>query len=105
MKATHRLLHLRLLLVIALVLGGVMVGGVPVAAAPTGEVVSNAAPSDATPGIGDPVTVTINIDMTGVTSADNYLGSFTGSMTWNTAVLDYVSNSGSCRVFWVGPVW
>ncbi len=32
--------------------------------------------------------------MTGVPAPNNKLGSFTGTLNWNTAVLDYVSYSG-----------
>ena len=90
MKSTHRLLHLRLLLVIALVLGSLIVGRVPISAQ-TGTVVSNATPSDATPAVGNTITVTVNIDMTGVDAPDNKLGSFTGTLAWNTDVLSYQS--------------
>jgi hypothetical protein len=93
MKSVHRLLQLRLLLVIALVLGSVMVGSVPVSAQ-TGTVTSTATPSDATPQVGDTITVTINVDMTGVDAPDNYLGSYTASIAWDPAILDYVSNGG-----------
>jgi len=93
MKSAHRLLQLRLLLAIALVLGSVMVGSVPVSAQ-TGTVTSTATPSDATPQVGDTITVTISVDMTGVNAPDNYLGSYTASIAWDPAILDYVSNGG-----------
>ena len=38
--------------------------------------------------------MTINIDMSGVNSPDNNLGSFTGTLDWNPAVLAYNSDSG-----------
>jgi hypothetical protein len=69
------------------------IGGVPVFAA-NGSVASTAIPSDATPSIGEQIEVTINIDMSGVAAPDNKLGSFSGSLHWNPAVLAYHSNSG-----------
>ncbi|MDX9830513.1 MAG: hypothetical protein RBU35_09645 [Anaerolineae bacterium] len=93
MKSEHRLLHLRLLVVVAMVLGSLMVGGVPVNAQ-TGTITSTATPSDATPATGDTITVAINIDMTGVDEPDNYLGSYTGSLAWDPAILDYISHGG-----------
>ena len=58
----------------------------------SGSVVSAATPSNATPSVGQQVVVSINIDMSGV--AGTALGSFTGSLAWNPAVLAYNSNSG-----------
>ncbi len=94
MKSEHKLLHLRLLVVIALVIGSVIVGGVPVFAQPTGTVTSAVSPSDATPEVGDTITVAINIDMTGVDAPDNYLGSYTATIAWDPAILNYISNGG-----------
>ncbi len=62
--------------------------------APTGVVASASTPLTATLTIGQQITVTINIDMSGVSPSDNYLGSFTGRLDWNTAVLSYTTNSG-----------
>jgi hypothetical protein len=61
---------------------------------PPASVASAATPSDATPAIGQQVVVSINIDMSNAPTADNKLGSFTGSLVWNPAVLTYHSNSG-----------
>jgi hypothetical protein len=58
------------------------------------SVVSTAAPSDATPTVGQQIVVSINIDMSGVAAPDNKLGSFTGSLDWDPAILTYSSNSG-----------
>jgi hypothetical protein len=79
-----------LALVLAVVLAAT--GGVPVFAA--SGVASAAIPSNATPAVGEQIVVTINIDMSGVAAPDNALGSFTGSLDWNPAVLAYHSNTG-----------
>ena len=60
----------------------------------SGSVVSAATPSNATPSIGQQIVVSINIDMSGVSAPNNALGSFTGSLAWNPAILTYSSNSG-----------
>jgi uncharacterized repeat protein (TIGR02543 family) len=57
-------------------------------------VTSVATPSDATPEIGDTITVDINIDISGAA-----LGSYTGTLDWNPAVLSYISNSGGLGGF------
>jgi hypothetical protein len=59
-----------------------------------GNVAAAVTPSDATPNIGGSIVATINIDMSDVTPAGTALGSFTGSLDWDPAVLQYVSNSG-----------
>ena len=56
--------------------------------------ISAATPSNATPSVGQQIVVSINIDMSGASAPDNTLGSFTGSLAWNPAVLTYSSNSG-----------
>jgi uncharacterized repeat protein (TIGR01451 family)/uncharacterized repeat protein (TIGR02543 family) len=56
--------------------------------------VSSASPSNGAPTVGQQIVVSININMAGVASPNNALGSFTGSLNWNTAVLAYNSNSG-----------
>jgi uncharacterized repeat protein (TIGR02543 family) len=93
MKPTRTLLYRRLLLIVALVLNAAILGAAPVLAAPGGSVTSAATPSNATPNIGDSVVVTINIDMTGVNAPDDYLGSFTGTLDWNPAVLSFASHT------------
>ena len=94
MKLTHPLLHWRLLLVAALVLNGAMSGIASALALPSGSATSAATPSNASPNIGETITVTISIDMTGVAAPDNKLGSFSGTFDWNPAVLAYASDSG-----------
>lgn len=66
--------------------------------AQTGSVVSSPLPSDATPSVGDQIEVTISIDLSGVNPPHNALGSFTGSLAWNPAVLAYRGDSGSWPV-------
>lgn len=58
------------------------------------SVEASAIPSDEVPVVGDTITVTININMSGMLIPDNYLGSFTSSLAWNPAVLSYNSDSG-----------
>ncbi len=72
--------------------------------AQTGTVSSSVVVSEATPVVGSQITATIYVDMTGVSAPDNVLGSFTGSMTWDTDILTYVSNSGLSGVFSGGAV-
>ena len=93
MKSIRSLRHWCSLVVALLVLGGAMTGGAPVFAA-SGTATSSATPSNATPGIGDSIVVTIAIDVSGVAAPDNALGSFTGTLDWDPAVLAYSSNSG-----------
>jgi hypothetical protein len=66
---------------------------------PSGVVASAATPSSATPSVGEQIVVTINVDMSGVNSPDNKLGSLTGSLDWNPAVLAYHSDSGMLAGF------
>jgi pectate disaccharide-lyase len=93
MKSIRSLRYGRLLVVVLLVLSGAMIGDAPVFSA-GGTVASSATPSNAAPGIGDSIVVTIAIDVSGVAAPDNALGSFTGALDWNPAVLAYSSNSG-----------
>ena len=93
MKSIRSRRHWCSLVVALLVLGGTMTGGAPVFAA-GGTATSSATPSNATPGIGDSIVVTIAIDVSGVAAPDNALGSFTGALDWDPAVLTYSSNSG-----------
>lgn len=53
--------------------------------------ISTIVPSDDTPFPADNITATVHIDMTPI--ADQ-LGSFSGSLSWDAAVLGYVSNNG-----------
>jgi phosphodiesterase/alkaline phosphatase D-like protein len=61
---------------------------------PPASVASAATPSDATPAVGQQIVVGINIDMSGAVPPDHQLGSFSGSLTWDPAVLTYNTNSG-----------
>lgn len=69
------------------------IGGPPVLAA-SGSVTSAATPSNAAPEVGEQIVVTINIDMSGASPPDDKLGSFSGSLVWDPAVLAYNSHSG-----------
>jgi hypothetical protein len=93
MKIVHVLRHWHLLIVVLLLLSSLWIGGAPVFAQ-SGSATSSATPSDATPSVGEQIDVTINIDVSGVASPDNSLGSFTASLDWDPAVLAYVSDSG-----------
>jgi hypothetical protein len=93
-KSTGSSLQWRLLLIVALIFSSLTLRSAPVLAALSGLVTSAASPSNAAPSIGQQITVTINIDMSGANSPDNYLGSFTGTLDWSTSVLSYSSNSG-----------
>ncbi len=69
-------------------------GNAPVIAQATGSATSSVTVTNATPTVGSQVIAAINIDVSGVNSPDNELGSFTGTLDWNPAVLSYNSNSG-----------
>jgi hypothetical protein len=71
---------------------------------PTGEVTSTVVPSDDTPRTGDQITATVYIDMSDVDEPDNYLGSYTGTLNWNTSVLSYSSYSGAPPSGFAGAV-
>jgi hypothetical protein len=88
MKPGHNL-HWRLLVIVLLMLCSALIGGAPVFAA---GVTSSALPSNATPTQGQTITVPIVIDMSATGGAA--LGSFTGTLDWNPAILTYSSNSG-----------
>lgn len=82
-------------LVAALLILGSIAAPPYTASAQTGTVLAAATPSDTTPEIGDTITVTVNINMSGVNAPDNALGGYTGSLSWNPAVLSYASHSGA----------
>ena len=65
----------------------------------SGNVASAATPNNATPSVGGQIVVTININMSGVTPSTTALGSFSGSLVWNTAVLQYVSRTALAEGF------
>ncbi|NQT24650.1 T9SS type A sorting domain-containing protein [candidate division KSB1 bacterium] len=60
----------------------------------TGEVVSTLIPNSSQVSIGDTVSVLIQIDMTGVDVPNNNLGSFTGSVMWDSTKLVYLEDTG-----------
>lgn len=59
-----------------------------------GNIASYAVISDATPTVGDLITVTIHMDMTGAVAPNEKLGSFSNSLLWDSSILTYVSSSG-----------
>ena len=93
MKSQSAWCRLCLPVILLLLLGSVMLGGAPVYAQ-TGSATASATPSDAAPAVGNQITVAIDVDVSGVNAPDNYLGSYTATLDWNPAVLDYHSNSG-----------
>ncbi len=58
-----------------------------------GAITSAATPSAGTVAAGGQVVVSVNIDMTGAVAPNDKLGSFTGSLAWDPAVLQYASHS------------
>jgi hypothetical protein len=58
-----------------------------------GTVIAESVPSNRYPANGEQITVDVNIDMSGTSSAA-LLGSFTGTVYWNACVLSYVSHTG-----------
>jgi uncharacterized repeat protein (TIGR02543 family) len=82
-------------LLLVLVLGALgAVLGRALVSAQSGVVTSSAVPSATTPSVGGQIDVGINIDVSGVTPPDDELGSFTGSLDWDPAVLAYNTDSG-----------
>jgi len=65
----------------------------------SGNAASAATPSDDPLTAGEPVVVTINVDMTGMDEPDDKLGSFTGSLAWDPAILAYDSYTGPLAGF------
>ncbi len=66
---------------------------------PSGVVVSAAVPSNPEPQSGDTLSAAIRVDMSGMAAPDHLLGSFTGTLTWDPAVLQYYGNSGVLQGF------
>jgi len=93
MRSVPGMLHRQLLVAVVLALVCALVSGAPAFAA-TGSVTSTATPSDAAPGVGQQIVVAISINVSGVDAPDNKLGSFTGALEWNPAVLAYNSHTG-----------
>ena len=92
------------LFLVLLILGITLIAGITPALAQTGSVTSTATPSDAAPTVGEQIDVSIYIDMTNAAAPDDELGSFTGTLNWNTAVLSYAGDSGMLGVFAGGYV-
>jgi hypothetical protein len=101
MKMKYNLLYFP---VIALLLIGFFMFGNTSVFAQTGTATSTVAVSNATPGIGNSIQADININVSGVNSPNNYLGSYTGTLKWNPAVLSYQSNSGAPPSGFTGSV-
>jgi len=80
------------LVVLPLVVCGALLAA-PSSVLAQGGVTAESVPSNANPSPGAQITVDINIDVTGTTPAE-LLGSFTGTLNWDPAVLDYVSHDG-----------
>ena len=76
-----------------LLYGCILVGNIPLFAQ-TGYATSSAVPLNTTIDIGEQFIVTININVSNVNPPDHHLGSFTGSLSWNPNVLDYIGDSG-----------
>jgi hypothetical protein len=58
------------------------------------SVISSVVPASSAALNGDTIQVAIHVDMSGVTSNDSLLGSFTASLEWDDLTLKYVSDSG-----------
>ncbi|MEZ5105135.1 MAG: InlB B-repeat-containing protein [Draconibacterium sp.] len=69
----------------------------------TGTVTSTVTLSDNSPEIGDVITATIDVDMSGVTSSD-LLGSYTGTLDWDETILEYQSYTGAPPANFTGVV-
>ncbi len=102
MKLSHTFWQRYLHILLFSLLGGVLLGSTPMFAQ-TGSVTSEAVPSNSDPLVGEQIDVAINIDMTNVDPPDNKLGSYTGSLTWDPAVLKFVSWSGGSTTGWDSP--
>ncbi len=94
MKTKSSLRIFNFLAVIILVLGNATAVTIPVAAAASGSASATVTPSNANPNVGTTITAAISINVSGVNSPDNKLGSFTGSLDWDPAILGYASNGG-----------
>ena len=88
LKITH-------IIVLFLFVFGNTLSGVSAVLAQTGTATADMVLSTETPNIGETFTVDIYIDVSGVDSPDDGLGSYTGSLTWDPGVLGYVSYSDS----------
>jgi hypothetical protein len=95
--------NLYLPIVILLVLSSVIVGCTPTLAQ-TSYASASATPSDSAPNIGEQIQVDINIDVSGVEAPDDALGSFTGTLHWDPAVLAYNSYTGAPPTGFTGNI-
>jgi hypothetical protein len=100
-KAKYNKLYLPVVTLLASVF--VLFDSAPVFAL-SGSATSTVTVSDATPSVGEQIVVNINIDVSGVNSPDNLLGSYTGTLNWNPAVLSYQSYSGAPPAGFTGLV-
>ncbi len=103
MRSLHGLRHGCIATVVLLVLGGLTMGRTPTYAQ-SGGATSSAIPSNEAPTIGEQIEVTISVDVTDVDAPDDALGSFTGSLDWDPAVLAYDSHAGAPPVGFTGVV-
>ncbi len=103
MKSKQGLRILNFCVAILLVFGNIMIARTPVFAL-SGTATSTATPSNPTPDVGDQITVDINIDVSGVAGSDNALGSYTGTLNWDPAILAYQSFSGAPPAGFTGVV-
>ena len=85
-------------------LGLLLIFGFAPILAQTGTLISSVTPSNATPTVGSTITATVTFNMSGVNAPDNKLGSFSASLTWNTAVLSFTSHSGIIAPGFTGVV-
>ena len=86
--------RLALSLLLTTVILAVIIGSAARAGRAEDSVISSVLPPTSTPLNGDTIQVAIHLDMSGVTSNDSLLGSFTASLDWDNVILKYVSNSG-----------
>lgn len=66
---------------------------------PSGVVTSAAIPSSPALQSGDTLSVSVRVDMSGMSLPYQLLGSFTGMLTWDPVVLQYTGNSGILQGF------
>jgi hypothetical protein len=93
LRSLHGLRQGSIAIVVLLVLIGLACGRAPLYAQ-SGSATSSAIPSSTTPSVGEQIEVAISIDVTDVDAPDEALGSFSGSLDWDPAVLAYDDNSG-----------
>jgi hypothetical protein len=93
LRSLHDLSHWHIAIAALFVLGSSAIGSTPIHAQ-SGNATSSAVPSNSTPSVGEQVEVSISIDVTDVDAPDGALGSFSGSLAWDPAVLAYNSDSG-----------